>query len=64
MYNGWDVGMTYDGAHNGKECSHNRNRDYVHSIVNGYMQGTDSSGWNAYGREYLISTDIYAFSLY
>ncbi|KAJ9128240.1 hypothetical protein QFC24_000532 [Naganishia onofrii] len=50
MYNGWDVGMTYDGAHNGKECSHNRNRDYVHSIVNGYMQGTDSSGWNAYGR--------------
>lgn len=50
MYNGWMPGMTFDEAHNSPQCSHNRNRDYVHSIVNGFMQGTDASGWSAWGQ--------------
>ncbi|KAI5450687.1 hypothetical protein NCC49_002698 [Naganishia albida] len=50
MYNGWMPGMTFDEAHNSAQCSHNRNRDYVHSIVNGFMQGTDASGWSAWGQ--------------
>ena len=55
MYNGWNVGMTFDEAHNGHVCSHNRNRDYVHKVVNGFMQGVDASGWSAWGRAYLNS---------
>lgn len=47
--------MTFDEAHNGPVCSHNRNRDYVHKVVNGFMQGVDASGWSAWGRAYLNS---------
>ncbi|KAJ9125535.1 hypothetical protein QFC22_000496 [Naganishia vaughanmartiniae] len=49
-YNGWFEGMTFDEAHNATPCSHNKNRDYVHAIINGYMQGKDASNWADWGR--------------